>query len=434
MLRGAIACNPLARRAPEVQDPARPCGARRLDQAGDSAPLTREGGPTDGSTRRIRAPRARAPFPLPRPGDLPRGAGGVPAVTRSESWNPLLRSLPDSRKLAGVSWAAEALYLRLLASTGDDGLAPAHPLEVLTAALGERARRGQVTLDDVAGWLDELEAAALLRRYEADGRPYLALLACARYVKRSRFRRSSCPEPPWPILGDADGEAGGLLVVNAEPDGRRPGDDSAPGWRPGGADPAPHRDQAGAGPDAGRRQLGADEPPEPRTPPADAVRADSAAGRQGGADPAPGWRQGGASRERARACALSSSPALTAPPPPNPPKGGSGAESSAQGGAEAGAVPALESAEAAWAAMRREVSEARRDRRPPAFGDQLVAGIFRELFEGRPERVLDVEARQVPVLFAQFRRAWRDRQRAARSGRRNGHPATLNGAPRRAGV
>lgn len=151
---------------------------------------------------------------------------------RCDSWVALLRSYPESDKLAACSFGAEALYVRLVALVGDDGLYPGHPGELLWPCFGPRARAGAVTAADVAVWLDELEAVELIRRYEADGRPMLAVLKLARLVRKDRWRASGLPAPEWqlPIESGADG---GLIVVNAAPPRRHDGASKEPGCRGG---------------------------------------------------------------------------------------------------------------------------------------------------------------------------------------------------------
>jgi hypothetical protein len=139
----------------------------------------------------------------------------VASVARpAKNYQEVLRSYPRSRKVNSVSIGAECLYLRLLVLADCAGRFPAEPLIVAGLALAERLGRGDVTGPDVARWLDELEAAALIGRYEVSGE---RLLELQNYYRTANNRvvatyperpDTPCPQPtdtPCPPSGDEGG-------------------------------------------------------------------------------------------------------------------------------------------------------------------------------------------------------------------------------------
>lgn len=79
------------------------------------------------------------------------------------------------RRINAVSIEAEALFLRLILCADDFGNVPGDPEDILIAAY---PRRRDITVEQVAGWLEELAGTprgALIARYEAGGEFYLHL-------------------------------------------------------------------------------------------------------------------------------------------------------------------------------------------------------------------------------------------------------------------
>jgi hypothetical protein len=71
-------------------------------------------------------------------------------MPRRESFNPLLKSYPDSNRINSVSEGAELLYVRLIAATDDKGRFYANPHWVLAKLFTARMIRGQVTEDGIS--------------------------------------------------------------------------------------------------------------------------------------------------------------------------------------------------------------------------------------------------------------------------------------------
>lgn len=95
---------------------------------------------------------------------------------RAESWNPLVKSYPDSEKVNAVSLGAEVLYTRLIAQTDDANHYYGDPQWILARLFTARHIAGQVSIADITQWLGELERTGLIVRYRADGQTYLELL------------------------------------------------------------------------------------------------------------------------------------------------------------------------------------------------------------------------------------------------------------------
>jgi len=106
----------------------------------------------------------------------------------------ILRYCVDSERLAALSYEAETLFFRLLQVADDYGLAPAAPM-VVGSTCYPAGRRGQhVLTDDVSRWLDELEAAGLIRRTEVGGKPVLQII---RFGQRLRSRPRHIAPDEW---------------------------------------------------------------------------------------------------------------------------------------------------------------------------------------------------------------------------------------------
>lgn len=115
-----------------------------------------------------------------------------------KSYNPLLKSYPDSEKINRVSEGAEVLYVRLLAASDDDHHYYADAQRVLAKLFTERMVVGTVTEEAVAARLDELDREDLIRLYEVGGKQYLEIVQCfKRFRKDVKFdKRFPAPESP----------------------------------------------------------------------------------------------------------------------------------------------------------------------------------------------------------------------------------------------
>lgn len=139
-------------------------------------------------------------------------------MTQGRSYNPLLKSYPDSEKINSVSEGAETLYTRLLAVSDDHGCYWGSPIMVMSKLYAHRAEKLQVNEMIVSQRLEELEQAELIRRYEVDGRIYLRLLSLYRPLRPDREPKSIYPmelESGKPVVNH--GDTGGKPPVCPNP-------------------------------------------------------------------------------------------------------------------------------------------------------------------------------------------------------------------------
>lgn len=95
---------------------------------------------------------------------------------KSDSWNPLLKSYPDSDKINAVSIGAETLYTRLIAQSDDAAHYYGNTRWIIFKLFTARGIAGQVTENDIAGWIKELESVGLIERYLVDGQEFIELI------------------------------------------------------------------------------------------------------------------------------------------------------------------------------------------------------------------------------------------------------------------
>lgn len=92
-----------------------------------------------------------------------------------------------------LSFAAEAFYFRVHAAADDYGIFPATP----RICKAETSPLRNCSVTDVAGWLDELEAVGLIRRFDVGAErfgsigEFLAMQPAGRNGKRVHAERSS---------------------------------------------------------------------------------------------------------------------------------------------------------------------------------------------------------------------------------------------------
>lgn len=103
-------------------------------------------------------------------------------------------SVQTSDTLASVSADAERLFWRLVTASDDYGRFHARPHIVLGKCLS--AFVGRFDIDQVAAWLDELDQAGLIQRYEVDGEPFLRLPTWGEHQRPPRAKESKFPPPP----------------------------------------------------------------------------------------------------------------------------------------------------------------------------------------------------------------------------------------------
>ena len=102
---------------------------------------------------------------------------------RRESYNPLLKSYPDSDKINSVSEGAEVLYIRLLAASDDANRYYGDPEMVLGKLFTARMASGVLNARDIEKRLAELESIRLLDRYAVNGRRFVQLLDCFKCLR-----------------------------------------------------------------------------------------------------------------------------------------------------------------------------------------------------------------------------------------------------------
>ncbi len=123
-------------------------------------------------------------------------------MTQRKSYNPLLKSYPDSEKINRVSEGAEVLYVRLLAASDDDHHYYADAGRVLAKLFTERMLAGVVTEKIVDDRLGELARVDLIRLYEVGGKQYLEIVQCFKRFRKDvkfdkRFPGPSSPPVPY---------------------------------------------------------------------------------------------------------------------------------------------------------------------------------------------------------------------------------------------
>src|SRR5690606_4074378 len=98
-----------------------------------------------------------------------------------------------SDTLAEISADAERLWWRLVVQADDYGLFDGRPNVVLGKCL--TAFVGRISDEQVAGWLDELASAGLIRFYGFDGRPYIELVKWKEHQRPARAKEPKYPHP-----------------------------------------------------------------------------------------------------------------------------------------------------------------------------------------------------------------------------------------------
>lgn len=116
-------------------------------------------------------------------------------MAQGRSYNPLLKSYPDSEKVNKVSIGAETLYTRLIAKSDDAGRYWGEPLMIMAKLFTHRMAATEVSESGVRGWLDELEAVGLIRTYKCAGRHYLELVKVYKSLKSDRPAHVEFPYP-----------------------------------------------------------------------------------------------------------------------------------------------------------------------------------------------------------------------------------------------
>lgn len=119
---------------------------------------------------------------------------------KRESYNPLLKSYPDSEKINAVSEGAEILYVRLIAQSDDRGRYWGDPQIILAKLFTHRMAAGQLTVRDITNRLIELVQADLIQFYTAGGKQYLQMLNVVKRLRADCAPHLFCPEPDTAVV------------------------------------------------------------------------------------------------------------------------------------------------------------------------------------------------------------------------------------------
>lgn len=152
----------------------------------------------------------------------------VKSGTRREPWTPLLCSYPDSVKINRLSFEAETLYTRLLAQSDDRGNYDGDPVLIAAGVFRRRFRAGQVDVEKVRRWRDELVAVGLARLYEQDSETYIHLVGVKKFLRTGRkrdYRYPECPAGSAPVGSSVDRPTG---TPSGMPSGMPNGNKTAP--------------------------------------------------------------------------------------------------------------------------------------------------------------------------------------------------------------
>ena len=104
-------------------------------------------------------------------------------MAKRESWTPLLKSYPESRKINSVSVGAETMFTRLLALCDDKANYYGAPALLLVHTFGNRYANGTVSLRDCEQWRTELITAGLVLAYQSEGEVYLHVVNCKKMLR-----------------------------------------------------------------------------------------------------------------------------------------------------------------------------------------------------------------------------------------------------------
>lgn len=137
---------------------------------------------------------------------------------RRESYNPLLKSYPDSDKVNAVSEGAEVLYVRLLAAADDADRYYGDPAMILGKLFTARMAAEQLTAKDISRRLTELESIGLLEHYSAKGTRYIHLLDRFKTLRKDVRPQVVFPEPDTEAVTDAGRSRNGCGPLDLDPD------------------------------------------------------------------------------------------------------------------------------------------------------------------------------------------------------------------------
>jgi len=116
-------------------------------------------------------------------------------MRQRSSYNPLLKSYPDSEKVNRCSIGAEMLYVRLIAASDDGARYWGEPGIVLARLLTLRMVDGTATLAMVTKWIQELVTFNLVTLYESEGRRFLLMVDVFKTLRKDVPPSYSFPDP-----------------------------------------------------------------------------------------------------------------------------------------------------------------------------------------------------------------------------------------------
>ena len=147
-------------------------------------------------------------------------------MARRESYNPLLKSYPDSERVNALSIGAETLYTRLIAASDDAGRYYGDAKWVLARLFTARMVAGQVNQKSVEEWLCELEAAGLAKRYVVSEAKYIELVEVFKCLRKDVKPQVIFPVPLPESVTDAGRTRNGHGPL--EPDPTQPNQEPDP--------------------------------------------------------------------------------------------------------------------------------------------------------------------------------------------------------------
>lgn len=110
-------------------------------------------------------------------------------------------SIKRSSEIDALTWFQEVCFYRLMTTVDDNGCYHANP-QILRSDLFPL--KEDITKASVSDALDRLESVGLLKRYDVEGKPYLALTTWGKH-QRIRNKTHHFPEPPWMTGTDCSG-------------------------------------------------------------------------------------------------------------------------------------------------------------------------------------------------------------------------------------
>lgn len=181
-------------------------------------------------------------------------------MARNGSYNPLLKSYPDSDRVNAVSEGAEVLYCRLIAASDDAGRYYGDANWVLSKLFTARSIAGTVTAEDMESRLRELERAevGLIRRYRVSGMTYLEMPNVYKTLRTDVKRDVRFPDPPE-VVESSDVTDPGRTRNESGPDAARVRNEFGP--------PDPHQTHTRTTPEPDPHHKGAAAPPGGGTKP-----------------------------------------------------------------------------------------------------------------------------------------------------------------------